>query len=114
MRGNPHRDRCQSGGHQIRNNAFLFQHHRQRARPKGGGKLFGHRWHLLDERIELSKFRNMHNQRIKFGALFGLENSGHRLWIQCIGSKAVNGFGRKRDQTPVSQNRRSVLDIGAD
>jgi len=68
------------------------------------------RWDRGDER-KLVCGGKMDDERVPGGALLGYEDAGDSVWIQRIGSEAVDGLGGEGDEATGSEEFGGAGDI---
>ena len=102
--GNADRDGVEPGGGEIGHRAvFCFrQHQRQRSRPERLGQRQRGRIEPGDPArgIEIA---DMGDQRVESRPALGLVKPGNRRRIGSVGTEAIDGLGRERDQPALQQ-----------
>ena len=113
MRGHAHRDGIEAGGRKLGDRAVgePRQHQGQRSGPE-------RRRQALRRRVEARQrprragIGHMRDQRIERGTALGVVEPRHRFAMGGVGAQAVDGLGRKGDQTAGGQHARRPLHGG--
>ena len=77
------------------------QHDGQRAGPEFFCQIIGLLGDMVTEQLDLLGTGNVQNQRIVLGAALGFEDLCHSIFVQTVGTQAVDGFRGDSNQLAV-------------
>jgi len=113
VRGNSQTDARKPGGDQI-GHAWLFGNDdSQRSWPEPAGEEFRSLGPYEREFTGHPDAGYVHDQGAGERAALGFENPANGRFIESVCTKAINGFGRKSDETPGPKKRSGFFYLGA-
>ncbi len=111
VRRHAQRHRVLAAGHDVAHPAGARKNERERPRPELARKRVRCRGHFARPVGELHGVGEVHDHRVRRGAALGLEDLAHGGGVSRIGTEAVHGLGRKRDQSARAQHAYRVVNV---